>query len=318
MAHLALIARHGAAWFRELGTAAHPGTTLVTIGGAVARPGVYEIALGTPIAEAIAGAGDRTSALRAVLVGGYYGSWLDGGADVSGLDHESLRAHGAGLGAGIVLALPADACPAAEVARVVRWMADQNAGQCGPCVLGLDAIAGAGRVDGRGHRRPRRRSRCSSAGAARSRAAAPAITPTASCASCAARSPSSQRSSTTTGGTARAAPATGRRVLTVPDDPGEAGGMKARLTVDPIACTGHGACAELLPEWIVLDDWGYPMVSEETRARRPALARPPRRGLLPDARAAADAPHARRRDRASARAGTAGQRAPDQRHRAPC
>ena len=36
--------------------------------------------------------------------------------------------------------------------------------------------------------------------------------------------------------------------------------MKTRLTVDPIACTGHGACAELFPEWIRLDDWGYPMV----------------------------------------------------------
>lgn len=37
--------------------------------------------------------------------------------------------------------------------------------------------------------------------------------------------------------------------------------MKAQLTVDPIACTGHGACAELFPEWIQLDDWGYPMVA---------------------------------------------------------
>ncbi len=39
--------------------------------------------------------------------------------------------------------------------------------------------------------------------------------------------------------------------------------MKSRLTVDPIACTGHGACAELLPEWIKLDDWGYPMLAAE-------------------------------------------------------
>jgi ferredoxin len=33
------------------------------------------------------------------------------------------------------------------------------------------------------------------------------------------------------------------------------------LVVDPIACTGHGLCAELLPERIVLDDWGYPIVA---------------------------------------------------------
>jgi NADH:ubiquinone oxidoreductase subunit F (NADH-binding) len=144
LAHLALIARHGAEWFRELGTAGHAGSALVTIGGAVERPGVYEVALGTPIANVLAGAGDRTAPLRAVLVGGYYGSWLGAGVAASTtLDNEALRARGATLGAGILLALPVDACPAAEVARVVRWMADQNAGQCGPCVHGLEAIAGA-------------------------------------------------------------------------------------------------------------------------------------------------------------------------------
>ncbi len=35
------------------------------------------------------------------------------------------------------------------------------------------------------------------------------------------------------------------------------------LTVDPIACDGHGLCAELLPEWIRVDDWGYPIVPRE-------------------------------------------------------
>jgi ferredoxin len=37
---------------------------------------------------------------------------------------------------------------------------------------------------------------------------------------------------------------------------------RLRLRVDPIACTGHGICAELLPELIRLDDWGYPIVEE--------------------------------------------------------
>ena len=47
MAHIALIARFGPAWFRELGTADEPGSALVTIAGAVRRAGVYEVALGT-------------------------------------------------------------------------------------------------------------------------------------------------------------------------------------------------------------------------------------------------------------------------------
>ena len=38
--------------------------------------------------------------------------------------------------------------------------------------------------------------------------------------------------------------------------------MKPRLVVDQIACSGHGACAELFPERIELDDWGYPMLDD--------------------------------------------------------
>ena len=36
--------------------------------------------------------------------------------------------------------------------------------------------------------------------------------------------------------------------------------MKHRLRVNPIACEAHGMCAELLPERITLDDWGYPLI----------------------------------------------------------
>jgi ferredoxin len=40
-----------------------------------------------------------------------------------------------------------------------------------------------------------------------------------------------------------------------------------RLMVDPITCDGRGLCAELLPEWIELDDWGYPIVRERPDAK---------------------------------------------------
>ncbi len=39
--------------------------------------------------------------------------------------------------------------------------------------------------------------------------------------------------------------------------------MKKQLRVDPISCTGHGLCAELLPELITLDEWGYPVLSRQ-------------------------------------------------------
>ena len=39
--------------------------------------------------------------------------------------------------------------------------------------------------------------------------------------------------------------------------------MKAHLRLDPIACDGHGLCAELLPERVTLDEWGYPIIDSE-------------------------------------------------------
>jgi NADH:ubiquinone oxidoreductase subunit F (NADH-binding) len=53
----------------------------------------------------------------------------------------ALRAAGSALGPGIVIALPARACGLTETARILAWLAHQTAGQCGPCVFGLPAIA---------------------------------------------------------------------------------------------------------------------------------------------------------------------------------
>ena len=76
LAHLALIARHGAAWFRSLGTPAEPGSMLVTVIGAVREPGVYEIGIGTPVRDVLAVAGGPAAPLTALLVGGYFGTWV--------------------------------------------------------------------------------------------------------------------------------------------------------------------------------------------------------------------------------------------------
>jgi len=142
LAHIALIARHGAAWFRELGTQTDPGSTLVTLGGAVVDPGVFEIEAGAPLASLVDAAGGLSAPLRAFLVGGYAGTWVTAtAADELALGSDELGEVGASLGAGVIIALPSSACPVAEIASVGRWLSDQSAGQCGPCVNGLDAIA---------------------------------------------------------------------------------------------------------------------------------------------------------------------------------
>ena len=144
LAHLALIARRGDRWFRGAGLPSAPGSMLVTVSGAVACPGVYEIEMGTTAGEVIRLAGGPAEPLQALLVGGYFGAWLPvEAAWQAPMTHAGLKAAGGALGAGIVIALPAAACPIAETARVVRYLAEESAGQCGPCLFGLPALADA-------------------------------------------------------------------------------------------------------------------------------------------------------------------------------
>ena len=144
LAHMALIARFGPGWFRTIGSHAEPGSALVTLAGAVHRPGVIEIALGASIRDVVEGRGGATEPIGAFLVGGYFGSWVSAadGYDVALLD-ANLGHHGARLGARVIVALPARACGIAESARVARWLADESAGQCGSCFHGLGAVADA-------------------------------------------------------------------------------------------------------------------------------------------------------------------------------
>jgi NADH:ubiquinone oxidoreductase subunit F (NADH-binding) len=144
LAHVALIARYGDGWFRSVGLPSSPGSTLVTVSGAVQRPGVYEIELGTPVGQVIMLAGGPAERLQAICVGGYFGAWLP--AEVAWqapMCHGGLRSVGGVMGAGMVIALPVTSCGLAETARVVRYLADETAGQCGPCVFGLPSLADA-------------------------------------------------------------------------------------------------------------------------------------------------------------------------------
>jgi NADH:ubiquinone oxidoreductase subunit F (NADH-binding) len=142
LAHIALIARHGPDWFRAVGTSAHPGSALVTVSGAVRNQGVLEIACGTPFSALLDTMGGSLEPLRALLVGGYHGVWIEA-ADLPSLtlDDASLARFGGSLGAGVIVALGQSACPLQELAGTVRWIASESAGQCGPCSNGLPALA---------------------------------------------------------------------------------------------------------------------------------------------------------------------------------
>jgi NADH:ubiquinone oxidoreductase subunit F (NADH-binding) len=143
-AHVGLIARFGSAWFRSAGSEGTPGSTLVTLAGSVSRPGtVVEILGPASFASLLSGNGGLAAPPRAVLLGGYAGTWVDGRSIwATSLDREALRNVGASMGCGLVAPLAYDACGLAETARLFRWLASESAGQCGPCVSGLPAVAG--------------------------------------------------------------------------------------------------------------------------------------------------------------------------------
>lgn len=142
LAHLALIARHGVAWFRSAGTEAEPGTFLATLGGAVVRPGVVEAGYGIGLGELLQLAGGPAEPLGAVLVGGYHGVWVPASALAStAMSRAGLAPLGGSPGAGIVWALPGRQCPLEATASIAAYLAGQSARQCGPCVFGLPSMA---------------------------------------------------------------------------------------------------------------------------------------------------------------------------------
>jgi NADH:ubiquinone oxidoreductase subunit F (NADH-binding) len=138
-ANVALVGRFGAEWYRALGTERHPGSTLVSVTGAVERPTVIEVAVGTPLRSVLSLA-NADPAPQALLLGGYGGTWISGEHLELTYDNESLASIGASVGAGVVAVLGREGCGVVETERVVRWMANESARQCGPCAFGLPAM----------------------------------------------------------------------------------------------------------------------------------------------------------------------------------
>lgn len=141
-AQVAALRRLGPEGYRRLGTGSEPGTTLLTVAGDTANGTVLEVPFGTGLGEVLATCG--YGGQEATLVGGYHGGWLAAGAAPGvAVSRVVLARAGAPLGAGVVLPLPPGWCPVERTARIVGYLAGQSARQCGPCHLGLPALAAA-------------------------------------------------------------------------------------------------------------------------------------------------------------------------------
>lgn len=272
-AQLAVLAMLGPEGYATAGDPAEPGTVLLTVTGAVARPAVVEVPSGWRLGDVLGLCGAQ--AAEGVLVGGYHGSWLAGaGAYEVPASRAGMDAVGATLGPGSVFVLGQEGCSLAELARAAAYLAKESLGRCGPCLRSLLGLV-----------------RCLNAladGSGGEEALDAAIRE-----ALALRGAAGQRGHGTCphpDGVARFVLSAlavfgddlawhmfrygcGRpadRVLPLPSAPGE-----ARLAIDWSRCKGHGLCGQIVPELMQPDGQGYPMMLDmpvppwlERKARR--------------------------------------------------
>ena len=134
------ILKYGADWHTTMGTEKSRGMKLFQISGPVARPGVYELPLGTTFRELIHDwAGGPLEEIKALIPGGSSCPMLpfsDKTLDTP-MDYESIAAAGSMLGTGGVTLVPARACIVNVTWNLVRFYAHESCGKCTPCREGI-------------------------------------------------------------------------------------------------------------------------------------------------------------------------------------
>ena len=128
----------GGAAYARIGTPQSTGTRLFSLSGAIARPGVYEVAHGTTLRRLIELAGGiaANSTVRAILLGGAAGTLLAPKSLDLPLTFEDARAAGTTLGSGVVMLFDERTDLERVVRRIARFFRDESCGQCVPCRIG--------------------------------------------------------------------------------------------------------------------------------------------------------------------------------------
>ncbi|GGI07858.1 NADH-ubiquinone oxidoreductase-F iron-sulfur binding region domain-containing protein [Egicoccus halophilus] len=134
LTHVAAILANGADWFRQAGTESSPGTMIFTVVGDVENPGIYELALGTPLRTLlvdIAGAHD----IKAIYSGVSTQVLTPERLDVP-LGFDEMRDIGAGMGSGGFVVYDSSRSIVDVLAALIRFLAVESCGQCNSCKLG--------------------------------------------------------------------------------------------------------------------------------------------------------------------------------------
>ncbi len=130
------IVTEGGPAFASVGSGRSTGTKLFCLSGTVAKPGVYEVDMGTTLRELLELAGGVPPDLRAILLGGAAGSFVTPDQLDVPLTLEGTREIGATLGSGVVLCFDSSIPMAPVLRRIAGFFRDESCGQCVPCRVG--------------------------------------------------------------------------------------------------------------------------------------------------------------------------------------
>jgi NADH-quinone oxidoreductase subunit F len=130
------ILRKGASWFLNIGKPNNGGPKIFSVSGHVARPGNFEIPLGTPFAELLEMAGGMRNGakLKAVIPGGSSMPVLPAETMMAiTMDYDAIQKAGSGLGSGAVVVMDESTCMVRACQRIARFYYAESCGQCTPC-----------------------------------------------------------------------------------------------------------------------------------------------------------------------------------------
>ena len=136
----AMIIRKGGAWFAGLGLGENQGTRVFSVSGDIARPGNYELPIGTPLSTLLnqhAGGAPNGRTIQGVTMAGISGGFV-GAADLDvPLDSKSLAALGGMLGAGGIIVHDDTRCMVSAARASMNFLAHESCGKCCPCRIGM-------------------------------------------------------------------------------------------------------------------------------------------------------------------------------------
>lgn len=134
------IVHFGSKWWHDQGCGECSGIKFFSISGDIARPGVYEIPIGTPVSRLIemAGGMKQNKSLKAFLPGGASSNFLTPGHVHTPLDFDAMKKAGSMLGTGAVIVIADDQDLFGLATNLVQFFRNESCGKCVPCRIGSE------------------------------------------------------------------------------------------------------------------------------------------------------------------------------------